>query len=94
MTWLRRVSYPLLVEETRLPDPLLKLLEVRRLKSWYMPLPFLSCYTGEAAADSRRSHQERKLRMLSHWRDAAERQLAALNAAISTLEQQMQRDRS
>jgi len=82
------------VEATRLPDPLLKLLEVQRLKSWYMPLPFLSCYTGEAAAVSRRSHQERKLRMLSHWRDGLERQLAALNAAISTLEQQMQRDRS
>jgi hypothetical protein len=59
-----------------------------------MPLPFLSCYTGEAAAVSRRNHQEFKLRMLIHWRDAAERQLAALNAAISTLEQQMQRDRA
>ena len=58
--------------------------------SSYMPLPFLSCYSGEAAAVSRRQHQERKLRMLSHWRDAAERQLAA----ISTLEQQMERDRS
>ncbi len=62
--------------------------------SSYMPLPFLSCYSGEDAAVSRRQHQERKLRLLSHWRDAAERQLAALNAAISTLEQQMERDRS
>jgi hypothetical protein len=59
-----------------------------------MPLPFLSCYTGETAAANRRHHQERKLRMLSHWRDAAERQLAALNAAISTLERQMERDQS
>lgn len=59
-----------------------------------MPLPFLSCYSGETGAASRRSHQERKLRMLSHWRDAAERQLAALNAAISTLERQMERDQS
>jgi len=90
----QRVSYPLLVEETRLPDPLVKLLEPHRLMSSYMPLPFLSCYTGETAAVSRRNHQERKLRMLSHWRDAAERQLAALNAAISTLEQQMERDQS
>ena len=39
-----------------------------------------------------RRHQERKLRMLSYWRDAIERQLAAVNAAISTLEGQMRRD--
>jgi hypothetical protein len=30
--------------------------------------------------------------MLQFWRDGVERQLAAVNAAISTLEQQMQRD--
>lgn len=30
--------------------------------------------------------------MLSFWRDGIERQLAAVNAAISTLERQMQRD--
>ncbi len=30
--------------------------------------------------------------MLTFWRDGVERQLAALNAAISTLEQQMARD--
>jgi hypothetical protein len=30
--------------------------------------------------------------MLKGWRDAVERQLAAVNAAIATLEQQMQRD--
>jgi len=30
--------------------------------------------------------------MLSFWRDGIERQLAALNAAISTLEAQMARD--
>lgn len=30
--------------------------------------------------------------MLSFWRDGLERQLAALNAAISTLEGQIQRD--
>jgi hypothetical protein len=29
--------------------------------------------------------------MLSFWRDGIERQLAALNAAITTLEQQMHR---
>jgi len=40
----------------------------------------------------RRHHQERKLSMLRFWRDAAERQLAALNAAIQTLQEQMDRD--
>lgn len=40
----------------------------------------------------RRRHQQRKLQMLSFWRDGIERQLAALNAAISTLEAQMRRD--
>jgi hypothetical protein len=32
------------------------------------------------------------MRMLRFWRDGLERQLAALDAAISTLERQMQRD--
>jgi len=39
----------------------------------------------------RRRHQERKLQTLSFWRDGLERQLAAINAAISTLERQMGR---
>lgn len=43
---------------------------------------------------SRRRYQDRKLRMLSFWRDGLERQLAAINAAIGTLEQQMQRDQA
>lgn len=34
------------------------------------------------------------MRMLSFWRDGLERQLAAINAAIGTLEQQMQRDQA
>lgn len=38
-------------------------------------------------------HQDHKLRLLTAWRDASERRLAALNAAISTLEQQIARDR-
>jgi hypothetical protein len=41
-----------------------------------------------------RRHKERKLRQLTFWRDGLERQLAALNAAISTLEHQIDRDRS
>jgi hypothetical protein len=38
-------------------------------------------------------YQERKLRMLTFWRDGLERQLAAVTAAMATLEQQMERDR-
>ena len=57
-------------------------------------LPLLGCcssvdYGGSA---SWRRHQERKLRMLQLWRDGVERQLAAVNASISTLERQMERD--
>jgi len=54
--------------------------------------PFGCCSNSGDAGPSLRRHQERKLRMLSFWRDGVERQLAAVNAAISTLEQQMQRD--
>jgi len=57
-----------------------------------MGLPMFGCCSGESGSWSRRTHQERKLRMLTGWRDAVERQLAALNAAISTLHQQMERD--
>ncbi|MDM7936035.1 MAG: sigma factor SigF [Cyanobium sp. CZS 48M] len=54
----------------------------------------LACFGGSGCdpASSRRQHQERKLHMLSYWRDGVERQLAAVNAAISTLEKQMARD--
>lgn len=41
-----------------------------------------------------RRHKQRKLQSLMFWRDGLERQLAALNAAISTLEQQIERDRA
>jgi len=57
-----------------------------------MLLPFLDCCAASSGSTGRRGLQERKMRMLTHWRDAAERQLAALNAAISTLEQQIDRD--
>ena len=59
-----------------------------------MGLPFLGCCSGEPAGVASRSYQDRKLRMLTHWRDAAERQVAALDAAISTLKRQMERDAS
>lgn len=52
------------------------------------------CPTAESGTGSSplRRHQERKLRMLRLWRDGLERQLAALDAAISTLQRQMERD--
>jgi hypothetical protein len=51
--------------------------------------PFVACADPEAMQRLRRRHQERKLQTLSFWRDGLERQLAAINAAISTLERQM-----
>ena len=42
----------------------------------------------------RQHHQARKMDMLRFWRDGLERQLAAIDAAISTLETQMDRDSS
>jgi hypothetical protein len=57
----------------------------------FNPIGF--CYGLEEGGDVRQRLQERKLRMLTLWRDAIERQLAAVNASISTLEQQMVRDR-
>jgi hypothetical protein len=57
----------------------------------FTPLAF--CTGLEEGGDVRQRLQERKLRMLTLWRDGIERQLAAVNASISTLEQQMRRDR-
>ncbi|MEA5390575.1 sigma factor SigF [Cyanobium gracile UHCC 0139] len=56
--------------------------------------PFGYCSGSESGASALRRYQERKLRLLSFWRDGIERQLAAMNAAISTLEQQMHRDQA
>ena len=39
-----------------------------------------------------RRHQERRHAMLRFIRDRLERQLAAVNASLATLENQMQRD--
>jgi hypothetical protein len=52
------------------------------------------CPFVEESTSSRRRHQERKLRLLTFWRDGLERQLAAVNAALATLERQMERDQS
>ncbi|MEB3327425.1 MAG: sigma factor SigF [Synechococcus sp.] len=55
--------------------------------------PFGCCPVSDGGSHSSwRHYQQRKLRMLQFWRDGIERQLAALNAAISTLEQQIVRD--
>jgi hypothetical protein len=51
--------------------------------------PFIGCGDPESVQRLRRRHQERKLQTMTFWRDGLERQLAALNAAISTLERQM-----
>ncbi len=53
-----------------------------------------ACPFGEDSPSSRRRHQERKLRLLSFWRDGLERQLAAVNASMATLERQMERDQA
>jgi len=50
------------------------------------------CCSGGSSASTRRHHQDRKMAMLTFWRDGLERQLAAINAAISTLQQQIDRD--
>ena len=54
------------------------------------PLP--GCCWSEPGDSSYAKYQQRKLHMLKGWRDAVERQLAAANAAIATLEQQIERD--
>lgn len=51
--------------------------------------PFVGCTDDSSFERLRRRHQERKHQTLTFWRDGLERQLAALNAAISTLERQM-----
>jgi hypothetical protein len=54
-------------------------------------------FCGDRLGDSAtflRRHKERKLKSLTFWRDGLERQLAAMNAAIATLEQQIERDRA
>jgi hypothetical protein len=54
--------------------------------------PFVCGGSDDSGASGMRRHQERKMRMLTFWRDGVERQLAAINASISTLQKQMERD--
>jgi len=50
------------------------------------------CDVSSDHTQRRRHHQERKMAMLSFWRDGLERQLAAVNASIDTLKGQIERD--
>ncbi|WP_028952020.1 hypothetical protein [Synechococcus sp. CC9616] len=55
-------------------------------------LPPFCCNSTSDYDSQLRHHQQRKMAMLSFWRDGLERQLSAINAAIGTLEQQIERD--
>jgi hypothetical protein len=55
-------------------------------------LPPFCCNSSSDYDSKRRHHQQRKMAMLTFWRDGLERQLSAINAAIGTLEQQIDRD--
>jgi hypothetical protein len=69
-------------------------LEPAELPASTMFSPLGCCWPSDDDASSRQHrYQERKLRMLTFWRDGLERQLAAVNAAMATLERQMERDR-
>lgn len=54
--------------------------------------PPLCCDSGSDQASRRRHHQSRKMSMLTFWRDGLERQLAAVTAAMDTLQRQIDRD--
>lgn len=56
--------------------------------------PFACCTSSDEGTAGWRRQQDRKLKMLSFWRDGLERQLAAINASITTLKQQIERDSS
>jgi hypothetical protein len=51
--------------------------------------PFFGPGCCSPDANARRDYQERKLKFMKWFRDDLETRLAALNAAISTLERQM-----
>ena len=57
-------------------------------------LPPFFCQPSCESSSWRSHHQQRKLETLRFWRDGLERQLAAVTAAMTTLEGQIQRDHS
>lgn len=69
-----------------------KIIELIWLVAFMLP-PFC-CSASQDLDQSHRRYQERKLAMLSFWRDGLERQLSAINASIATLQKQMERDQA
>ena len=57
-------------------------------------LPPFFCQPSCESSSWSSHHQQLKLEMLRFWRDGLERQLAAVTAAMTTLEGQIQRDHS
>lgn len=53
---------------------------------------FCDCSAAGQGADPWTRHRQRKLRLLRAWRDQLERQLAALDGSITTLQRQLERD--
>jgi len=53
-----------------------------------------SCYSTSFSNQRKARYQNRKLEMLKLFRDSLERRLSAINASISTLERQIERDNS
>jgi hypothetical protein len=55
-------------------------------------IPMFFPFCAPPSAESRRQYQRYKLEMMKSWRDSLEARLAALNAAISTVEQQISQE--
>lgn len=56
------------------------------------PFFFNTCGSTSCGNTSRQEYQERKLKFLKWMRDDLETRLAGLNAAIETIERQMNRE--
>ena len=64
-----------------------------KIEQFLLDLMFPSSLcSATSGSDWRQQHQKRKLDMLRFWRDGLERQLAAVNASLATLEGQISRD--
>ena len=53
-----------------------------------------SCSSNSDKTSRRKRFQSRKLEMLRFFRDSLERRLSAIDASISTLESQIERDKT
>jgi hypothetical protein len=54
--------------------------------------PMFFPFCCHPSADARRQHQQFKLEMMKAFRDSLETRLAAVNAAIRTVEQQLSQE--